>query len=189
MKAAATSFILVTVIFASSCIPSLNPLYTEHDLVFDASLVGVWTETETGETWALSKRDKLEYRLIHTDTDGIKGAFSARLVKLGDNLFLDIVPIKPGFTQNDFYKTRFFPTHTFVHIAIDRTGVKLSYLEPAWVADYLSENPDALRHEKIAGDLLLTSSPKEMQKFLLAHLTTRGAFSKPTELMLKRGAQ
>ena len=189
MKAAATSFILATVIFASSCIPSLNPLYTEQDLTFDASLIGVWTEAETGETWALSKRGKLEYKLMHTDTDGIKGEFSARLVKLADNLFLDIVPVKPGFAQNDFYKTRYFPTHTFVHITSEGSTAKLSYMEPAWLVDYLAENPNAIRHEKIAGDVMITSSPKETQKFLLAHLNTRGAFSKPAELTLKRGAQ
>ena len=189
MKTPATVLLLAAVIFASACVPSLYPLYTEQEVTFDSALIGVWTDAESGETWALSKRDKLDYRLVHTDTDGLRGEFIGRLVKVEDNLFFDIVPIKPGFTQSDFYRTQYFSTHTFVHFAIDGSTAKLSYLEPKWLEDYLAEHPDAIRHERLGGDIMLTSSPKETQKFLLAQLNTRGAFSRPGELTLKRGAQ
>ena len=188
MKAAATSTILALVFFAASCVQSLNPLYTEQDLTFDDSLVGVWVEKETNETWALTAAGKLEYALVHTDSDGRKGEYSARLVKLNDRLFLDIVPVKPGFVQNDFYKGHYFATHRFVNIVSREHSVQVSYLEPKWVKEYLAENPDAIRSASLGGELLFTASSREIQKFLLAHLNTRGAFSQPSELVRKRGA-
>jgi hypothetical protein len=181
------TFLLAIMLFTTSCVPSLNALYTEHDVTHDSALVGVWTEKETGDTWALSRGDKLEYALVHTDGDGLKGEYIARLVKVDDKLFLDIVPAKPGFTQNDLYKEHYLAAHTFVHVGIKGSVVQLSYLEPRWLKDFLAENPDAMRHASVGGQIVLTSSPKETQKFLLAHLNTRGAFSQPAELVRKRG--
>ena len=189
MRSAAAILILSSIVLASACVPSLNPLYTEEDLTFDSTLIGTWIEDDTSETWALSSHGKLEYTLIHTDSDGRKGEFSARLVKVGDKLFLDIVPVKPGFTQSDFYKGHFLAAHTFVHVVSKASTVQISYLEPKWLRDHLAENPDAIRFANIGGEIVFASSPKETQKFLLAHLNTRGAFSQPAELIRKRGAQ
>lgn len=155
----------------------------------DPTLVGTWVEKESGETWTFSNSEKLKYTLVHVDTDGRKGQYDARLVKIEDKLFLDIIPVKSGFTQNDLFKDRFIATHTFVRVVSHESTVQISYLEPRWLKDHLAENPSAIKHEKIGGEIVLTSSPKETQKFLIAHLNTRGAFSPPAELVLKRGAQ
>jgi hypothetical protein len=158
----------------------LNPLYTEADLTTDPALVGTWEEKGTGEAWTFSNSDKFKYKLVHTDSDGRKSEYDARLVKLEGELFLDIVPIKPSLTQN-------VATHTFVHIERKDSKVHISYMEPRWLKDFLAANPDAIGHERINGEIVLTSSPKETQKFVLAHLKTREAFSGPTEFSRKRG--
>jgi hypothetical protein len=155
----------------------------------EPTLVGTWIDKETGETWTFSNCEKLKYSLVHVDTDGRKGQYDARLVKIEDKLFLDIVPSKSGFSQNDPLKDRFIATHTFVRVISSESTVQISYLEPRWLKDHLTENPGAIRHEKIGGEIVLTSQPKETQKFLVSHLNTRGAFSQPAELVLKRGAQ
>ena len=174
-------FLLLT-----SCVQSLNPLYTDQDLIYDNSLVGVWVDKETGETWAFSNGGRLEYKLWHTDEDGRNGEFSARLVKVEDKVFLDIVPVKTGFPQSDFYQSHLLTTHTFVHVVRKESTVQLAVLEPRWLKDILATNPDAIRHEKINGEILLTSQPKETQRFLLANLNTRGAFSQPFKLTRKK---
>ena len=178
---------LSLLLICTSCIPSLNPLYTEQDLIFDGSLIGVWTDKDTRETWALGMCDrKLEYTLTYTDPGGKKGEFIARLVQVENKTFLDIVPVDPGFKQNDFYQGHFFSTHTFVHVIKDGSSVRLSVLEPHWLKEVVAVNPDAIRHQKIRGEIVLTSSPKETQKFLLANLNNREAFSEPVELTRKR---
>lgn len=187
MKSSATSFVLISVLFVSACVQSLNPLYTEADLTTDPSLVGTWIDKENGESWTVSICEKLKYSLVHVDRDGRKLEFDARLVKVGDKLFLDTVPAKSSRSQNDLYRDHFVATHTFVHIVIKDSAIQVSYLEPRWLKDFLAENPDAIRHSKVNGEIVLTSSPKETQKFLLEHMTTRDAFSTPSEMMRKRG--
>lgn len=186
----ATLALVLTSAIGTSCVPSLNPLYTEQDLIFDSSLIGVWSDRDTQETWALASCDReLEYTLTHTDPSGKKGEFSARLVRVEDKTFLDIVPAEPGFRQSDFYQGHFFSTHTFVHVTKNGSSVRLSVLEPHWLKEAVNVNPEAIRHEKIRGEIVLTSSPKETQRFLLANLANREAFSAPIELRRKRGGR
>ena len=116
MRSISTSFILISALFVAACIPSLNPLYTEADLITDPALIGTWEDKETGETWTFSSCEKLKYSLVHIDSDGRKGEYDARLVKVGDKRFLDIVPVRSAIPQNDLYKDRFIATHTFIHI-------------------------------------------------------------------------
>ena len=109
MKNIAILSTICLLLACSSCVPSLNPLYMEQDLIFDSSLIGVWGDKDTNETWVLASCPRrFEYILTYTDPSGKKGEFGARLVRVGDKTFLDIVPVNPGFTQSDFYQGHFF---------------------------------------------------------------------------------
>jgi hypothetical protein len=187
MRLPITTFVLTFALLFAGCVPSLNPLYTESDLTMDPTLVGTWIDKETGESWTFSASEKLKYSLVHTDSDGRKGQYDARLVKIEDKFFLDIVPVKSGMSQNDLFKERFIATHTFVYIVNKESSVEIAYMEPSWLKDHLAENPNAIRHEKVGGEIVLTSSSKETQKFLMANMSTRNAFSKPAEFVRKRG--
>lgn len=181
------TLILAVVILGSGCVLSLNPLYTEADLTMDLSLVGTWVDNETGETWMFSNCEKFKYTLLHSGPDGRKGEYEARLVKIDDKLFLDILPVKPRFEQNDLYRDRFIATHTFVHVVSKDSTVEISYMDPRWLKDHLAENPNAIRHEKVGGEIVLSASPKETQKFILANMNSRGAFSAPAVFVRKLG--
>jgi hypothetical protein len=174
-KFAVLGFLLI----CAGCVPSLNPLYTEADLIFDAALLGVWTDLEATESWAFTSSDDKEYKLVYTDESGKKGEFKARLLKIEGRSFLDLTPVKPALAENDFYKANFLPTHTFILITQPAPNAQIAYLEPEWLKSFLAKNPAAIRHERLAGEILLTASTKDLQKFLLAHLNTPGAFSKP----------
>ena len=183
MKASVTAIILTSALFIVGCVPSLNPLYTEQDLTMDPALIGTWVDKETGESWTLSSSEKLKYGLVEVDADGRQSEYDARLVKVGDKLFLDLV--KPDSAKNDSHRNRFAETHTFVHIVKKDTSVQISYMEPRWLKDFLRDNPKAIRHEKVNGEIVLTSSPKETQEFVLEHLRTHEAFSTPADLVRK----
>ncbi len=187
MNKMAMVFALFILILCTSCVPSLNQLYSEPDLIFDGSLIGVWAERNTGETWEMANCDReLEYKLTHADPTGKKGEFSARLLMVNEKIFLDIVPANTGFTQSDFYQGHFFSTHTFAHVVKDGSSLRLSVLDPHWLNDVVASNPDAIPHQKIRGVIVLTSSPKDTQKFMLANLNNRQAFSEPVALTRKR---
>jgi hypothetical protein len=181
IKFATFSFLLIL----TSCVPSLNPLYTDGDLIFDAALLGVWTDTDATESWDFSFSDEKEYKLVYTDESGKKGEFKAHLLKIEGKTFLDLTPVKPALVQNDFYKQNFLVTHTFVQITQAAPNAQIAYLEPDWLKSFLDKNPAAIRYEKLSGEILLTASTKELQKFLLAHLNTPGAFSKPIGIKRK----
>ena len=88
----------------TGCVPvdSLNPLYTDKDVMFDESLLGSWVGPDKGEDGVLEfiARDedgKKSYLLVMTDKDKDSNAYKktvyhAQLVKLNEHLFLDVVP-------------------------------------------------------------------------------------------------
>ena len=180
MKYLATAMILAGSIALTACVPSIHPLYTAQDVVFDDSLVGAWVDLAADETWILSKAEKGEYKLIQIAEDGSVGEFSAKLVRIGTETFVDMAPVKSG-----FLKDHFLATHTFVHLMKNGDRIHVSVLEPKWIKETLAERPQLLSHEKVDGETVLTALPKDLQTFLLANLKTRGAFTEATELTRK----
>jgi hypothetical protein len=82
----------------TGCVPvdSLNPLYTDKDVVFDESLLGEWIGTEANETGGMKfiKEGKDAYVVVLTDTDANgeqKNTFyDAHLLNIGGQKFLDV---------------------------------------------------------------------------------------------------
>lgn len=166
----------------------MQPLYTEQDLIADDSLLGSWEDKEANETWSFIKAGRLEYKLWHTDADGRTGEFTARLVKIESEIFIDFVPSKPAPANTDLYRGQLLPMHSFARLSKKGDVIEVSVLEMNWLKDFVNENGAAIRHERVNGDVVFTSSPKETQKFLLDHLATPGAFSKPSRLTRKRSS-
>src|SRR5947209_10220504 len=87
----------------TGCVPvdSLNPLYTDKDVVFDESLLGSWVGSDNGEDGVLEfiARDedgRKTYLLVMTDKNKDlklfkKTVYRARLVELNKHFFLDVV--------------------------------------------------------------------------------------------------
>jgi hypothetical protein len=189
MKSIGISIILAFVFLLTACVPSLNPLYTEQDLVFDKSILGVWTDDKQTETWEFVYVDEKEYKLVHTDEDGKKGEFEARLLKIEGKLFLDIAPVRSQLGQNDFYNGHLLSTHSFIQVSQEGKTFRLSYLESKWLKQYLEKNPGAVRHTSIDGEILFTDSTKNLQKFIAANLNTPGAFSNTETFKRKEAAK
>jgi hypothetical protein len=126
------------------------------------------------------------YKLIYTDGEGKKGEFIAHLMKIDDKLFIDVFPAELDIQQNDMYKGHFMPVHSFVYISQMEPKPRVSNLEPDWLKKYLEKNPKAIRHEKINDGILLTAPPKELQKFVLKHLKTDGAFNQSNDFERKK---
>ena len=172
--------------FTTSCVQSIHALYTEQDLISDDSMIGTWEDKQSGETWTFIKAGRLEYKLIQVDEDGKAGEFTARLVKVENRVFLDLLPMRPAGDNTDLFQSQLIRTHTFAYIARRSDSLEVSVLEMNWLKDTVARDPAAVRHEKIGGDIVMTAQPKEMQKFLIDSLAVKGAFSEPAVLMQKR---
>ena len=82
----------------TGCVPvdSLNPLYTDKDVVFDESLLGEWVGMDPSETGGMKfiKEGDNAYVIVSTDTDANgeqKNTFyDARLLNISGQKFLDV---------------------------------------------------------------------------------------------------
>src|ERR1019366_7010332 len=85
------------------CIPSLNPFYTDKDLVFDPRLLGTWAEKgkeQEPETWSFEKAGDKAYKLAIAEKPGKEGEFTAHLFKLKHEYFLDLLPRECNYATN-----------------------------------------------------------------------------------------
>ena len=88
------AFILAAILAVTAgCVPSLHPLFTPKDLVFDPALIGVWSEDEEEkETWQFQRvaGDDKSYQLTIKNSKGSIADMRAHLVKLNGRLYLDM---------------------------------------------------------------------------------------------------
>jgi hypothetical protein len=158
------------------CVPSLHPLFTGNDLIFDANLVGKWASTEPNETIVFQQTKNKSYECIYIDKDNKSGKFIVSLGKLGNTMYLDIYPDEPNMPENGFYTSHLLPTHSFMKIELLKNTLKLCSMSPDNTDSLLKFRPNAVKHEKVDGDhIVLTAPTKELQKFILKYGTDKKA--------------
>ena len=201
MKAGLTLLIGLGLLL-SGCVPSVNPLYTQNDIVFDPALLGAWGERDEKETWAFEKAGENKYKLRHTDREGRTAVFEVHLVKLQENLFLDLYLVDPG-AENDLNMNQLAhfgmivrPAHMFMKVTSLAPTLQIAVLDPDWLKEFLAKNPKAVRHEKRwaptsgadSQEIVLTAETKALQQFILQHINDQKAFGHPSQMQKKSDA-
>jgi hypothetical protein len=180
----------VAVLFCS-CIPSVNPFYTEKDIVFDPRLLGEWQSKGksdgTEPIWKFETTGTNAYRLTVTDKQGKQGKFNARLFKLEKNCFLDLVPANCEYATNqtDLVAASMLPGHLLVWLPQLEPGLKLALFDFDWLEKHLNKDPKALAHRTEDGRIVLTDDTRHLQRFVLKHLGEGGLFETPDEMARK----
>ena len=180
MRALKLTVALGLAVLLAGCVPSLHPLYTEEDLVYDPALVGTWTEEGGKDSWTFQKSGDNAYNLIYTE-EGVPARFDAHLVRIGEFLFLDTYPGEPDI-KNDFYLLHLIPAHTFSRIRMEGHVLSYAMLDLDWLKKMISEKKVDIGHEKMEGGILLTAPPKELQGFFIKYAEDNKAFPDPREL-------
>ncbi|MFA5292286.1 MAG: hypothetical protein WC496_04540 [Phycisphaerae bacterium] len=161
------TFYLLAVVLGG-CVPSLHPLFTENERIFDANLVGIWS-ADSNEIWEFKPSGK-GYECIYIDKDGKSGRFNTGLGKLQNNMFLDIFPGELKLTENDFYKIHFVPAHTFMRVNLTKDSLELRVMNPDGLNKLLKSEPNSIKYESPEnGSVVLTASTKELQDFMLKY--------------------
>jgi hypothetical protein len=180
MRALKLTVALGLAVLVAGCVPSLHPLYTEEDLVYDPALVGTWTEEESEDTWTFRKVGDKSYDLIYTE-EGVPARFDAHLVRVGEFLFLDTYPGEPDI-KNGFYLIHLVPAHTFSRIEMEGDALRYAMLDLDWLKRMIAEKATDIGHEEMEGGILLTAPPNELQEFLLKYADDDNAFPDSKEL-------
>jgi hypothetical protein len=85
-------------ILISGCVPvdSLNPLYTDSNVIFEPGLLGRWAGSEPDEGLRFDRAENNAYQIIMTEkknSDWLKqSVYQAHLVSLGGEKYLDVEP-------------------------------------------------------------------------------------------------
>jgi hypothetical protein len=163
------------VLFLAGCIPSLHPLYTEETMVFREELIGAWKEKPQDEdSWTFVKGEKSSYRLTIQEKEK-SSVLEARLVKLGDQLFLDLTPDGDALKNaklGEFYCAALIPGHLILKVKLGGK-LELQFLEPEKLQEFLKANPDALAHTEVEDRLIITATTPALQAFFKKHADTK----------------
>ena len=171
-------------VLLAACIPSVNPFYTEKDVIANEHLLGEWQEkgnTNNPEIWYFeTSTNGSAYKLTVTE-DGKTGEFSAHLFKLKGEQFLDLIPTDCNYATNqaDLVAFSMFPGHLLLHVPQIEPTLKLAPFNFDWLAKYLDENPKALAHHREGDSIVLTADTSALQNFVLQHLGTNELFAVP----------
>ncbi len=139
---------------------SVDPLYTEFDVVFEPKLLGTWTAPGTPDgSLVVMQKDANAYLLM--TTDGV--AFDGRLSRLGAHLFFDLVPLTKS--EDDFR----IPAHLILQVELSGDTLRLLMLEAGRSKD--------LAHSAASADVI-TASTRELQEFVTLHADEGSVFVK-----------
>ncbi|MEW6733060.1 MAG: hypothetical protein AB1489_17165 [Acidobacteriota bacterium] len=187
MRAKVVLLFLLITLLVTACVPSLHPIYTEQVLITNPDLIGSWLDEEDGDTWTFQAAPDNVYNLIQK-TDKSLARLKVALVHLGNHNYLDIFPEEPTKAEfkNSFYKSHFFPVHTFSKITIEKDQLQLAMLNQSWIENMLVRGEIEIRYEESEQGFLLTSSTAELQRLLLEHGDDPGLFRKPIKLRRKQ---
>ena len=182
MKTCTGILLSVVAVLAAGCVvTSVCPYYTQKDLVYEPAILGNWiNEKDASETWRFEKSEKMAYRftLIEARTATV---MEAHAFKLQGQLFVDIFSL-----EEDIHV---IPAHYLLKVTQLTPVLRMSQLDPEWLKALLAKETTALRHHLIqTGEkpedrrLVLTADTGELQKFIIDHLNTEGAWKDSFEL-------
>ncbi len=185
-----TAFALL-LIFLSSCLTTLHPIFTEKDLAYDPKLIGTWNTENEGKKGKviinnLATENSVElpgnisaikqqgYFIIDQDENGkVSDQYIAFLARIGKHLYFDYYPAekKEDRKLDEFFGIHFVRMHTSYRVEILKNGsFELSQLDGSYVKSLIDEKKIRISHETDADDnTVITASTKELQQYLLKY--------------------
>ena len=175
--------LLAIVALIAACVPSVNPFYTDKDVVTDARFAGTWVEDEDKDSpasWKFETATNNSYAVALTEDKGKTGKFEGHLFKLSAEFFLDLTPTECDYATNQAgtVGTAMIPGHLLLRVKFTEKNLSLAFCDPDWVKTFLEKNPTAIAHRKVDGSIILTAETAVLQKFVLKHLGEGELFGK-----------
>ncbi len=169
--------LLTSATMAVGCMGMVHTPYTDADLTFDPELVGTWVDTAEGGSFQVITHEDRAYVLVWTDEDGRSGRFIGHQFRLGQNVFLDIVP-EPLHSPLEGYKDHFLPLHTLLLIKRDGPRLEVRTLQIDSLRQYLETHPSAVTYTIVNHvgdeDILLTALTNRLRLFLADYVRRPG---------------
>ena len=184
----AVSFLII---FLSSCLKTLHPIFTENDIVYEPKLLGSWkTDNQGNKGTALITNLAAEnsirlpekisaikqkgYLVINIDEKGtITSQHIAFLARIGKHHYFDYYPAdtKEHRKLDEFFGLHFVKMHTSYRVEIlEDGGFELSQLDEGFITNLIEEKKIRISHETDGDDnIVITASTKELQQYLFKY--------------------
>ena len=192
MKALKWLLASVIPILLYGCIPMINPLYTEQDLILAPEIEGMWyaedeyigTDSATIEVWNFDLEKGKHYILKHV-SKGHEAEFDARFVRFNGTLFLDLYPEKID-NENYLYEVHVYPMHTVSRLTLKEDILFLQMLDGEWVDKQIkNETLDVEFAKGPHQTVLFTDQTPKLQEFFSSIAKNDDAWGDALELMSK----
>jgi hypothetical protein len=174
-----TTGLTLTTLLAGCVVTSVYPFYTAKDVGFDPALVGAWEKTGStnaaNEHWRFEKAEGQAYKLTVQDKEK-PTEFDAYLFKLKGRRFLDLYPRERPDNS--------IPAHYLLKVTRIEPTLEMQVLDYDWLTKLIEKHPKPIRHivvpkkdgEDGDGLLVLTADTADLQRFIMKHEKTAGAF-------------
>ena len=193
-------FITLLLFFTACIVTSINPIYTENDIVFRDDFLGSYIDGDSN-SWiitlnkisssifqpkledSLDPKDIYAYKLEYTDGEGT-GVFVLHLADISGAMFVDFYPNVQDIKENIFYSYHRVPVHSFGLIEFTDTTTNIRLLKYEWFEEFIEKNPDNIGFTRTESTLLLTAETKRLQQFMTKCKNNPLALDEP--IVLKR---
>jgi hypothetical protein len=165
-------------IFLAGCpTRSLSPLFTQDDISFNAELIGTWKNVKDPDVLTIQKSGDKGYTIIVREKNGDSSSFKMELGRLGGYWFMD----SQSAAKYDDYHV--LPTHMIWRLWLANDTMRIASLEGDWLKQMIDARQLDIQHAVQNGDIVLTASTEELQKFVLQYADNASAFPKPDLLV------
>jgi hypothetical protein len=134
MKVARLTLLLAGTLLLTGCgdLMSLEPLATKDNTIFDAALLGTWTDNQ--DTLCVVRAANPAYKIIWIGTGdgGNETRLEGRLVKLGEERVLDVSAVDPGAFS--------VGAHVFLRVHIAAGALELRFLDSEWLQKQVKQS-------------------------------------------------
>jgi len=197
-KASIILAVTFLVIFLSSCLRTLHPIFTIKDIVYEPKLFGTWKIENQGTKGfviitnlaadnSIELPEKISaikqkgYLVSYQDEDGnATEQYIAFLARVGKHLYFDYFPAdkKDNKTVDEFFVSHFVKMHTSYRVDISKDdSFELSQLDELYVTKLINEKKIRISHEKDAnGNIVVTASTDELQQYIIKYGDEPGAY-------------
>ncbi len=179
-------WILAGLICLMGCVPSLHELYTDDTVVYDPAIVGTWQQDQA--VWTISGDPNAKrYNIVIVEQDKERGRLEnkidGKLVSLEGKRYLDILPNKnTNLNVGNWFQAGLLRAHLFLKLDCKDGNMLISLMNPETLEKLVMQDPNIIKHETTQDTIVLTASPRELQRFINKYGDTEKFFGEPMEL-------
>jgi hypothetical protein len=170
--------------FLSGCgttIISINPFYSQKDIVQNDNLLGKWKVVNQvdyvddatkgkDELWIFSKDNETNFYELSVEYESEKMMFYAVLFKIKERYFVDLYPKHTELkteAKSSLLKIHSLSVHTISKVAFSEEAMILEPIKGEWVKDQILRKKFNLNYGVTTDDIiLLTSETDDIKEFI-----------------------